>query len=411
MNAPSVVIIDDDPSLLQALPQTLYLRMHDIEVATCDSAQTALVLIQERDYDAIVSDIKMPGMDGLELLERVREMRPDTPVLLITGHGDYDLAVRALRGGAYDYIPKPIDRDSFVAALQRAIQMRQLRRHIAEQHVALALHAKSLEQLVERRTNELVQANAIKDKFLNVVSHELQGPLANLISMAQLLRQQLEYPENTETVKQGLGEMEHTLQRTKALVQDLLDTSLLETNMFVLHRNHCNLVEMCRIILREYASGVGPTLASETLGDPVEAEVDGDRITEALMNLLSNARKFSPKGSPITVTLQRSGYEAVIAVRDEGIGIPAEALPHLFEEFYRVPGTHIQDGTRAGKGLGLYVAHKIVERHGGHIEVQSVPGEGSVFSVMLPLCINRAAECPDRAVQVPHVPSTWTIIH
>jgi signal transduction histidine kinase len=411
MDVPGVLIIDDDPSLLQALPQTLYLRMRDIEVATCDSVQTALVLIQERDYDAIVSDIKMPGMDGLELLERVRELRPDTPVLLITGHGDYDLAVRALRGGAYDYIQKPIDRDSFIAALQRAIQTRQLRRRVTEQHVALALHARSLEQLVERRTSELVQANAIKDKFLKVVSHELQAPLTNLIGMTQLLSQQLEHAENTETVKRGLHEMEHALQRTAVLVQDLLDTSLMGTNMFVLNRKRCNLVELCRNVLREYAAGAGPTLASETLGDPVEAEVDSDRITEVLMNLLSNARKFSPKGSPITVTVRRSGYEAIIAVHDEGIGIPAEALPHIFEQFYRVPGTHIQDGVRAGQGLGLYVAHKIVERHGGHIEVQSVPGEGSVFSVVLPLCIDQAAGSTNGAEQAPHAQSVWTIIH
>ncbi len=411
MDVPSVLIIDDDPSLLQALPQTLYLRMRDIEVATCDAAQTALVLIQERDYDAIVSDIKMPGMDGLELLERVRELRPDTPVLLITGHGDYDLAIRALRGGAYDYIQKPIDRDSFIAALQRAIQTRRLRRRVTEQHVALALHAKSLEQLVERRTSELVQANAIKDKFLKVVSHELQVPLTNLIGMTQLLRQQLEHPENTGTVKQGLYEMEHSLQRTAVLVQDLLDTSLMETNMFVLNRERCNLVELCRNMLREYTAGAGPTLASETLGDPVEVEADSDRITEVLMNLLSNARKFSPKGSPITVTVRRSGYDAIIDVRDEGIGIPDEALPHIFEQFYRVPGTHIQDGVRAGLGLGLYVAHKIVERHGGHIEVQSVPGEGSVFSVVLPLCIDQAAENTSGSERVPSEQSAWTIVH
>ena len=127
---PRILIVDDDTALLQALPQALYIRMHDVDVDTSDSAVEALDLLQKSDYDAIVSDIKMPGMDGLALLAKVQELRPETPTLLITGHGEHDLAVLALRGGAYDFIQKPIDRDYFVAALRRAIHTRQLRRQV-----------------------------------------------------------------------------------------------------------------------------------------------------------------------------------------------------------------------------------------------------------------------------------------
>jgi DNA-binding NtrC family response regulator len=119
-----VLIVDDDPALLEALPEALRLRMETIDVDTCDSAPAALKRIESRDYDAIVSDIKMPGMDGLALLAQIRERRPDTPTLLITGHGEDDLAARALEGGAFDYISKPIDRDQFVESLQRAIGTR-----------------------------------------------------------------------------------------------------------------------------------------------------------------------------------------------------------------------------------------------------------------------------------------------
>src|SRR5690348_9639062 len=133
MNNAHVLIVDDDVALLQALPQALFLRISGIQVATSASAQGALELIQDHDYDAIVSDIKMPGMDGLALLQVIQEMRPDTPTLLITGHGEHDLAVRALRAGAYDFIQKPIDRDYLVSALQRAIQTHQLRRQVLEQ--------------------------------------------------------------------------------------------------------------------------------------------------------------------------------------------------------------------------------------------------------------------------------------
>src|SRR5690242_14916120 len=103
MNQAHILIVDDDTALLQALPQALYLRMHDMVVDTCDSALEALEQVRQNDYDAIVSDIKMPGMDGLVLLGKIRELRPETPTLLITGHGDHNLAIQALRGGAYDF--------------------------------------------------------------------------------------------------------------------------------------------------------------------------------------------------------------------------------------------------------------------------------------------------------------------
>ncbi len=123
-SAPRILIVDDDLALLEALPEAVHLRMGAIEIDTCDSAATAVERIEASDYDAIVTDIKMPGMDGLALLSVIKETRPATPTLLITGHGEGDLGLRAMAGGAYEYISKPIDRDSFVASLERAIQSR-----------------------------------------------------------------------------------------------------------------------------------------------------------------------------------------------------------------------------------------------------------------------------------------------
>src|SRR5437879_9903322 len=128
MTAVHVLIVDDDPALLQALPETLRLRMNGVTVDTADSSAAALDRISARDYDAIVTDIRMPGMDGLTLLAEILGRRPDTPTLMITGHGEYDLALRALRGGAYDFIQKPIDRDRFVSSVHRAIDAHALNR-------------------------------------------------------------------------------------------------------------------------------------------------------------------------------------------------------------------------------------------------------------------------------------------
>ena len=161
MSQGHVLIVDDDLVLLQALPEALRIRMAGLTVDTADSGAAALDQIMARDYDAIVTDIKMPGMDGLELLAEIRTHRPDTPTLMITGHGEHDLVVHALRAGAYDFIQKPIDRDYFVASLRRAIEMRELSRRVKEQQLALERHLNELETIVEERTRELRQTNKV----------------------------------------------------------------------------------------------------------------------------------------------------------------------------------------------------------------------------------------------------------
>jgi signal transduction histidine kinase len=333
MDTPHILLVDDDEALLEALPHMIALRIHGVQVDTSDSAPGALEKIQVHDYDAIVSDIKMPGMDGIELLTKLQELQPEIPTLLITGHADQDLVTEALRSGAYDFIQKPIDRVYFVAALHRAIQTRQLRRQVQEQQQALAMHAQTLETILEQRTRELHSTNEMMD----------------------------------------------------ALVRDLLDCSLIKSNEFVLHQERCNLVELCQHVLEAYTAAVGLELAFESDLEPIEVEVDRERIGQVLIHLLSTARKFSQPGSPITIMLHHESDAVTISVHDTGRGITEEQLSHIFEQFYRMPEAEMQSNTFPDVGLGLYLSRYIVELHYGHFEVQSTPGEGSTFSVILPL--------------------------
>ena len=155
MSQSRVLIVDDDPALLQALPEALRLRMAGVTVDTADSGAAALDRIAARDYDAIVTDIKMPGMDGLALLAEIRARRPDTPVLMITGHGEHALAIQALRGGAYAFIQKPINRDHFVAVLYRAIRTHASNRRGRDRQLALERCTSELEVIVETLGREL----------------------------------------------------------------------------------------------------------------------------------------------------------------------------------------------------------------------------------------------------------------
>src|SRR2546427_8163275 len=166
MSEGHVLIVDDDPALLQALPEALQMRMTGLTVDTAQSGAAPLDQIAARDYDSIVTDIKIPGMDGLELLAEIRTHRPDTPTLMITGYGEHELVVQALRAGAYDFIRKPIDRDYFVASLRRAMQKRALTRRVKGEQLAVERHLNELEAIVEERARELRETNKVTESPL-----------------------------------------------------------------------------------------------------------------------------------------------------------------------------------------------------------------------------------------------------
>jgi DNA-binding NtrC family response regulator len=184
MTQGGVLIVDDDLALLQALPQALRLRMGGVTVETADSAAAALDLIAARDYDAIVTDIKMPGMDGLALLAEIRTRRPDTPTLMITGHGENELVVNALRGGACDFILKPIDREYFVASLRRAIQMREQSRRAKQEQLALERHLTELEAEVEERAHRLRETKKVVESPLSLLMGS-SGPMEKVVQQIE----------------------------------------------------------------------------------------------------------------------------------------------------------------------------------------------------------------------------------
>ena len=179
MSQGAVLIVDDELAVLQALPHALRLRMDGVTVDTADSAGVALDRIAARDYDAIVADIRMPGMDGLALLAEIRTRRPDTPTLMITAHGENDLVVGALRGGACDFIPKPIDRDYFIAALHRAMETREARRRVKEQQLALERHLSELEAVIEERTRERRPTTKVSESPLSLL--QASGPMEQIV--------------------------------------------------------------------------------------------------------------------------------------------------------------------------------------------------------------------------------------
>jgi len=390
MSVHRVLIVDDDPALLIALPQTVALNMSMLEVDTSDSATGALARIAETDYDAIVSDIKMPGMDGLALLKEIRLLRPTTPTLLITGHGDHDLAIQALRGGAYDFIQKPIDRDYFVAALTRAIQLRGMSRRIEEQQAALERHANELERTVEERTHELREANRVKDEFLATLSHELRTPLNSMFGWIYLLR---EGSLDSDTSSRAIRTLERNTKSLAEIIDDLLEVSRIITGKLKLDVRSIELSPVIEAAL----DAVRPAIDAKDIDVQVSIEPsvgailgDPNRLQQIVWNLLSNAIKFTPSKGHVAVQLERVGDDARITVSDDGAGISETFLPFVFDRFRQADSTFTRK--HGGLGLGLAIVRHLVELHGGSVDAHSDgEGHGATFTATFPLLESCAA--------------------
>jgi signal transduction histidine kinase len=387
-----LLIVDDDRILVDALRELLLRRFPAANIETCTSADKSTALIAREDYDVIISDVRMPGTDGLQLLERAHELRPETPIVLITGLGDYDLAVKALRGGAFDFITKPVDTDYLAASVSRALRVREVARELDAQKQALAEHAAALAHIVDDQTRELREANRIKDEFLATLSHELRTPLTAMLGWARLLlRSQLD--DKTRT--QAIEAIERNAGHQARLVDDLLDVSRIMSGKL---RLSPRTVQLGRLV-----GGVLDTLAEQARArdlvferdlDMTDAGVhgDADRLQQVVSNLLSNAVKFTPAGGRITTRVRRERDQVVLTVTDTGVGVLGDFLPRVFERFRQADASLAR--SRGGLGVGLAIVKHIVELHGGTVHVASDGKDhGATFTVRLP-AIEAAREVP-----------------
>jgi signal transduction histidine kinase len=393
---PRVLIVDDDPMLLQALPEMVRARMAGVIVETAGSARNALARIERTDYDVIVSDIKMPDIDGLALLKRIRQLLPATPTLLITGHGEHDLAVLALRGGAFDFLQKPIDRDYFIASLGRAIKVRQLSRQVEAHKEAVARHASELERVVQERTRELHRANQAKDEFLATLSHELRTPLTAIFGWAQMLRTG---KLDEATFQRALDSIERNARVQVQLIDDLLDISQIITGKLRLQVHPVELVPVIEAAIdaiQPAADAKGIQLVR--LLEPKAGLVSGDpdRLQQVIWNLLANAIKFTSSGGRVTVHLAQVDSNIEVSVTDTGQGIDPEFLPFVFDRFRQADSTTTRK--YGGLGLGLAIVRHLVEMHGGTAQVHSAGiGKGAILTVRFPSMAARSPEIENRS--------------
>lgn len=223
----------------------------------------------------------------------------------------------------------------------------------------------------------------MREEFVSTLSHELRTPLTSIKAYAAtLLRQDVDFDQ--ETQREFLAIIEGEADRLARLIRDLLDTSRAESGRLQLRTSDVDISSLLESVLEKMKTQAGSHhLRLEPLNGPIPVRADPDRIEQVITNLLDNALKYSPAGTTITLSVRIADREVVVGVSDQGIGIPEEHQPHVFEKFHRVQderSRHVQ-----GTGLGLYLCRKIVEAHGGRIWLESKPGQGSTFLFSLPL--------------------------
>jgi signal transduction histidine kinase len=379
---PCVLVVADEPEVLHSVHDLLRIDYH---VLTCATGARALDLLRsDEEVHVIMSDQRMPEMTGVDLLRQAKALRPATTRLLFTAHADIRAVIDAINHGhVFRYLAKPWDPEELEAVVRQAVDHHNL---IVEKNRLLAE--------LQTANAKLTEANRLKGAFIQVASHELNTPVSVVLGMIELWKISLG-PEVSASDRHWVDRIGAAAQRLARTVDRMLKLvrsgefgRSLERQMFAVEpllRNTIDELAPYLVLRRQSVElAVEPALA------PIDA--DRDKLSDAMVNLLANAIKFTPDGGTIRIGAgDEPGMPGWLRVRvsDEGAGIPAADQHYLFEPFFtsfdtlRHSSGDYQYGKR-GIGLGLWLVKTFVELHGGRVEVASTPGQGSTFSLLLP---------------------------
>jgi two-component system phosphate regulon sensor histidine kinase PhoR len=487
-----ILFVDDEARFRDTCRRLLNGRGYDVTPA--ENGQVALEILAKKALDLILLDLKMPVMGGEEVLEITAKAYPDIPVIIITGHGTVDTAVKCMKKGAYDFITKPFDTEQLLLIIERAADKRKSDQKARElnhemmrtllalntekkrlktiincmvngvmvtnRNLEVILHnpalmrlmkisefikkpvpitkiindeslVNTLNQIVKGKTSEneffsqeinignhvfkaisapilrsdkdvfwtvdgavtileditaFRQLDQMKTDFVNMVAHELRGPLVAIKQQNNVLLEGLCGPleeKQHEFINRGSNKIDALL----SLINDLLDVAKIEAGKHVQHRVPTDIgkiIEETVALMESRATEKGIALTFSLKGlKPVQA--DPKNIEEIFNNLITNAINYSPEGGQVTVTAQGLGEYMEIKVEDTGVGIPPEELPKIFNKFYRVK--HPKTRHVTGTGLGLAIVKGIVDAHQGTIDVESTMDKGTTFKILLPVII------------------------
>ncbi len=370
-----LLLVDDEEGIRKILGISLQDRGY--EVLTAKDGYEALEIFREYNPPVVLTDIKMPGMDGVELLEAIKKESPDTEVIMFTGHGDMDLAIQSLKFDATDFITKPIQDEILEIALRRAEEKITLKEKVKE-------YTENLEQLVEERTKQLLEAErlAAVGETVATLAHAIKNITAGLTGGMFILEKGIEL-DNKKYLMQGWDMLRKNVLRVKDLALNLLNYSKEREPSFQLCEPNGILKDVFDLFLaKAHENGIQFKLnLDENIG---KAWLDPEGFHRCVINLVTNAFDActdlgsSIKVPEVTVSSKRIDdgmFE--IRVCDNGIGMDEETTKLVFQRFFSTKGSR-------GTGMGLMITKKIVDEHGGEIRVISAKGNGTTFVVKFP---------------------------
>jgi len=375
-----VLLVDDEAGIRKVL--RISLEDGGYRVHTAQDAVKALEIFKKHSPPVVMTDIKMPGMSGIDLLKALKELNPDVEVIMITGHGDINLAIKSLKFEATDFITKPIHDEALDIAMQRAWERLTLKRR-------LQAYTENLEQLVAEKTRRLVAAErlAAVGETVAGLSHAIKNISGGLSGGSFVLEQGLEL-DNREYLLDGWQMLKKNIDKITALSMDLLDYAKADR----LHYRACDpngpLAEVAELI-KEKAADLNVALDLDCDESLASITCDPDAVHRCLLNLVTNALEAcsdEPDGAETwKVRLQSratAGWGVEYRISDNCGGIDSQILDKLFNPFFSTKG-------RTGTGIGLMLTKKIVDKHGGEIDVQSEAGKTDV-TIRLPACAEGA---------------------
>jgi signal transduction histidine kinase len=364
---PRLLVVDDEAPQQRALCEILADQGYD--VVGCTDPLVALEKLDQSSFELLLTDLQMPGIDGIELTRRAQAVAPDMVIVLMTAHGSIGSVVDAMKNGAIDYVQKPFRISGIVPAVERALEVQRLR-----------VNNRRLEAEVSQQVKELVAVNQELDAFAARLAHDLRGPLVNMRSILAMALQDAGDPpddQQAELLRRGVQSGDLALR----MVRDLLDFARLGNQSLTMAP--VRLDDVMQVALATVKPQCDGRRIEWNIGPLPTLQGHAGLLQQAFANLLGNAIKYT-SGHPVAHIavvarpLDNGGHEIVFS--DDGAGFDPKHADQLFKPFRRL---HAADEF-VGEGMGLANVRRIVERHGGTVTAQGRLGEGATFTLVLP---------------------------
>lgn len=372
MSQYKILVVDDEPGIRMGTNRILqnfkvdypFMDEHiEFKVLEASTGEEGIEMIESEMPDIILLDNKLPGIQGIEVLEYVKKKLYDIVVVMITSYASLELAVKATRDGAYDFIPKPFTPQELRSSIE---------------NITKQLFLKRMTQKMNK------EGKQIRFQFLSVLSHELKAPINAIEGYLHIMHEK-QLGDNINDYEEMVGRSLERITGMRSLIMDLLDLTKIESgsptqNLEPVDLTRAALVSMDT--MRPYAIQKDVDIYLNAK-EAVIMEADPNEIEIIFNNLISNAVKYNKNGGRVDIFIKAEKEKIVVSVSDTGIGMADEEKVRLFKDFVRIKNQktkHI-----AGSGLGLSIVKKIVEMYKGEIEVQSIPDKGTTFSVIFPI--------------------------